>query len=399
MEMEQCKETVLIVHNYYQIPGGEDTVVRNEKELLEEHGHRVILYTRNNSELNHLSKAGKLLLPFTTIFNFRTYKEIKKLIRKEQVDIVHVHNTLNLISPAVYYAARSMKKPVVQTIHNFRLLCPGATFYRNGHICEDCVNHGLQCAVKHKCYRGSFVQTLACVLNLYFHRMTGIYRKINYICLTEFNKEKLLLLPGLNPDQVYVKPNFTKQEPKSTAEIVERENFFLYAGRLDPLKGIEKLLKAWMQMGQNAPKLVICGSGPLEEWCRQTIQENQLNMVEFLGQTKWDEVQKLMGKTRAIILPTQWYEGFPMTIVEAYSQGTPVIGPDMGNVGDLIEEGITGWKYSMNNENALQECVQFAMMQGTDYMGIYAEYEKNYTPQINYKQLMEIYRKVLTQHE
>ena len=392
MEMEQCKETVLIVHNYYQIPGGEDTVVRNEKELLEEHGHRVILYTRNNSELNQLSKVGKLLLPFTTIFNFRTYKEIKKLIQEEQVDVVHVHNTLNLISPAVYYAARTCRKPVVQTIHNFRLLCPGATFYRDGHICEDCVNHGLQCAVKHRCYRGSFVQTLACVLNLYFHRMTGIYRKINYICLTDFNKEKLLLLPGLNPDQVYVKPNFTKQEPKSTAEIVERENFFLYAGRLDPLKGIEKLLKAWMQMGQTAPKLVLCGSGPLEEWCQQTIQENQLNMVEFRGQTKWDEVQQLMGKARAMILPTQWYEGFPMTIVEAYSVGTPVIGPDMGNVGDLIEEGVTGWKYQTSSEESIKQTIINAMRMPVNYNQIGELYKQRYSSELNYQQLTNIYR-------
>ena len=394
MEMEQCKETVLIVHNYYQIPGGEDTVVRNEKELLEEHGHKVILYTRNNSELNQLSKVGKLLLPFTTIFNFRTYKEIKKLIRKEQVDIVHVHNTLNLISPAVYYAARSMKKPVVQTVHNFRLLCPGATFYRDGHICEDCVNHGLQCAVKHKCYRGNFVQTLACALNLYFHRMTGIYRKINYICLTDFNKEKLLLLPGLNPAQVYVKPNFTKQESKSTAEIVERENFFLYAGRLDPLKGIEKLLKAWMQMGQNAPKLEICGSGPLEEWCKQTIQGNQLNMVEFRGQTKWDEVQKLMGKARAMILPTQWYEGFPMTIVEAYSQGTPVIGPDMGNVGDLIQDEKTGWKYDPGQRDGLKEIILKAVKQELNYTAIQTCYEQMFGAENNYQKFMKIYQSV-----
>lgn len=393
MEMEQCKETVLIVHNYYQIPGGEDTVVRNEKELLEEHGHRVILYTRNNSELNHLSKAEKLLLPFTTIFNFRTYREIQKIIREEQVDIVHVHNTLNLISPAVYYAAGKQKKPVVQTIHNFRLLCPGATFYRGGHICEDCVKHGLQCAVKHKCYRGSFAQTLACVLNLCFHRMTGIYRKINYICLTEFNKEKLLLLPGLHSEQVYVKPNFTKQAQKNIIETAKRENFFLYAGRLDPLKGIEKLLKTWIQMGQNAPKLIICGSGSLEQWCRQTIQENRLNMVEFRGQTKWEEVQKLMGKTRAMILPTQWYEGFPMTIVEAYSVGTPVIGPDMGNVGDLIEEGITGWKYPVNSVEIIGQTISDAMSTPVDYHRIGELYKKRYSSELNYQQLVNIYRK------
>ena len=116
------KQNILIVHNYYQVPGGEDTVVANEKKMLEKHGHKVVLYSRNNVELKQMSKSQKIWLPITTVFNPRTYREIKKLIRQENIEIVHVHNTLNLISPAVYYAARSMKVPVIQTIHNFRLL-------------------------------------------------------------------------------------------------------------------------------------------------------------------------------------------------------------------------------------------------------------------------------------
>src|SRR5699024_8002985 len=135
-------------------------------------------------ELKEMLKLQKLMLPFRTVFNPRTYKDIRRLIKKAQIDVVHVHNTLNLISPSVYYAARAMKVPVLQTVHNFRLLCPGATFYRDGHICEDCVSKGLMSAVKHKCYRGSKLQTLACVISTKIHRMTGIYGKINYICLT-----------------------------------------------------------------------------------------------------------------------------------------------------------------------------------------------------------------------
>ena len=226
------KQNILIVHNYYQIPGGEDTVVANEKKMLEEHGHKVILYSRNNAELKEMSKLKKLTLPVTTIFNPRTYREIKKLIKAESIEIVHVHNTLNLISPAVYYAARAMHVPVVQTIHNFRLLCPGATFYRDGHICEDCVKHGLKCAVKHSCYRGSRIQTLACVISTWFHRMTGIYGKINYICLTEFNKGKLLELKRIKPERVFVKPNFVKSQNLFIPE-EQRENQFVFAGRLD----------------------------------------------------------------------------------------------------------------------------------------------------------------------
>ena len=167
--MSDRKQKVLIVHNYYQIPGGEDTVVANEKKMLEDHGHEVVLYTRHNSELKTLSKLQKILLPISTVFNFQTYREVKKIIKEQKIEIVHVHNTLNLVSPSVYYAAFACHVPVVQTVHNFRLLCPGATFFRDGHVCEDCLSNGMVCAVKHKCYRGSTVQTLACVLSTWFH--------------------------------------------------------------------------------------------------------------------------------------------------------------------------------------------------------------------------------------
>ena len=217
--MEDRKQKVLIVHNYYQIPGGEDTVVANEKKLLEDHGHEVVMYTRHNNELKTMGKLRKLLLPLTTIYNPRTSRDIKKIIREQSVDIVHIHNTLNLISPSVYYAARKCGVPVVQTVHNFRLLCPGATFYRDGHICEDCVSNGLGCAVKHGCYRGSKAQTLVCVISTLIHRWTGIYGKINYICLTEFNKEKLLQLKQIKPERVFVKPNFTFESPQIVGEV------------------------------------------------------------------------------------------------------------------------------------------------------------------------------------
>ena len=209
------KKKILIVHNYYQVPGGEDTVVANEKKMLEDQGHEVILYSRNNNEIKTLSMLKKILLPLITIFNPKTYRDVKKIINVENVDIVHVHNTLSLISPSVYYAAFSCGIPVVQTIHNFRLLCPAATFYRDGCICEECVERGLSCAVRHNCYRGSKLQTSLCVINTKIHRILRTYSKLNYICLTEFNKEKLLQLNSLsknniiNENKVFIKPNFT----------------------------------------------------------------------------------------------------------------------------------------------------------------------------------------------
>ena len=175
---------ILLIHNYYQIPGGEDTVVANEKKLLEANGHEVVLYTRNNNEIKTMSRWKKLLLPFMTVYNPRSSRDVKRIIKDENIDIVHVHNTLNLISPSVYYAAVKCGVPVVQTIHNFRMICPGATLYRDGHLCEDCIGKGLLCALEHGCYRHSKAQTLILVISVLLHKTTGIYGKLNYICLT-----------------------------------------------------------------------------------------------------------------------------------------------------------------------------------------------------------------------
>lgn len=386
MGTKSKKQNILIVHNYYQIPGGEDTVVENEKRMLEEHGHKVILYTRNNAELKRMSKLRKLFLPVTTVFNPKSYKEIKQLIKKENIEVVHVHNTLNLVSPAVYYAAKAMKVPVVQTIHNFRLLCPGATFYRDGHICEDCVEHGLKCAVKHSCYRGSKAQTLACVLSTWFHRMTGIYGKISYICLTDFNRNKLLELKQVKSDKVFVKPNFVESIGKYIPED-QRKNQFVFVGRLDKLKGIDTLFNAWEKLGERAPKLIVCGTGPMEEWCKKFLTNHKVN-IEMKGFVSNIEARKLIAISRALILPTRWYEGFPMSIVEAFSVGTPVLCSALGNAGAVVENGITGYKF---NAESVDELIQSANMCYGLCEKTYGIYQKRYTKEENYNKLMEIY--------
>ena len=221
------KPKILIIHNYYQIPGGEDTVVANEKKLLEDNGHEVMLYTRDNNEIKTMSRLKKLLLPFMTVYNPASAREVKKIIRNEKIDIVHVHNTLNLISPSVYYTAVRCGVPVVQTVHNFRFICPGALLHREGQVCEDCLRKGLMCAVRYGCYRGSKLQTLLLTVSLLLHRKTGIYRRLSFICLTEFNKQKLLQINGrkkiIDPARVFVKPNFTFEAPSETHDSIPDE--------------------------------------------------------------------------------------------------------------------------------------------------------------------------------
>ena len=302
---------VLVAHNYYQIPGGEDTVVKNEKQLLESHGDTVIEYFRSNTEMKNFRKWQTLMLPFTTIFNFQTFREVRKLIREHSVEVVHVHNTLNLISPAIYYAALVEHIPVIQTVHNFRLVCPGATFYRDGHICEDCMKSGLGCSIKHSCYRNSKLQTLACAVTITIHRILGIYKKINYICLTEFTKEKICSV--VDSQKVYIKPNFVYDQKGEN----QADDYYIFVGRVEEIKGVNVLVDAFQSMPDK--KLKIVGRGDLDEHIAERLEKENIHNVELLGFKPHEEVNELLKHAKALIMCSQWYETFGMVIAEAYS--------------------------------------------------------------------------------
>ena len=381
------KKTVLIVHNYYKIPGGEDTVVYNEKKMLEKYGHKVFLYKKYNDDLADLSLIKKFFFPINMIFNFSVYREIKRIIIEKKVDIVHVHNTLLMISPAVYYAALKCQVPVVQTIHNFRLMCPGATFYRDGHVCEDCIEKGIYCAIKHKCYRSSLVQTIACVVNTIFHRSTGILKKINYICLTEFNKNKLLQLRQINSSQIYIKPNFVNTKIVNFS--LKRKSQFVFAGRLDKLKGIDLLIIEWEKLGERVPDLIVCGTGPLEEWCSDYIQKNKIKNIKLMGYVSNEKVLNIISESQALIFPTQWYEGFPMSIVEAFSVGTPVICSDIGNCGNIVMDGINGYKFKEFDE--IENCLLLVENNIDIFRATFECYRKFYSEEENIKMIEYIY--------
>ena len=390
MNKTEHKYKVLMVHNYYQIPGGEDTVVANEKRLLEENGHEVVLYTRHNEELKNMRKVQMVCLPFTTVFNPKTYREIKKIIKEQHIEIVHVHNTLNLISPAVYYAAVKMKVPLVQTIHNFRFLCPGATFYRDGHICEDCVTKGLGCAVKHKCYRGSRAQTLICVINTWIHRHTGILGKINFICLTEFNREKLLQLKKINPEKVFVKPNFTFETPIVTCEGGVQRRHYLFIGRIEEIKGVNLIVEAFKRMKDK--ELLLAGDGAL----RQQLEKNSSTNIKFLGYVEHNKLLKLIMEAKAVILPSQTFEGFPMTILETFSMHTPIIVGDIGNNSVLVDNEMNGMKFRYNSVEDLIVTINKFESLDSEIIGeqAYRDYQNKYTAEMNYRTMKQIYDEV-----
>lgn len=388
-------QRILIVHNYYQIPGGEDTVVFNERKMLEDYGNKVFLYSRKNEEIELFNVIQKVLLPFTNVFSIKTYREVKAIIQSERIEVVHVHNTLSLISPSVYYAAFSCNIPVVQTIHNFRLICPAGTLYRDNHICQECIEHGLWKSVKYKCYRQSALQSLACVMANTVHRVIGTYGKINYICLTQFNKEKLLRINDrkciIDPDRVFIKPNFVAAGSK-IIPFEQRKNQFVFLGRLDKLKGIDQLLKIWQSVRDS--ELIVCGTGPLEKWCKQYIELHKMNNVKMLGNISNQTALEILSQSKAMILPTLWFEGFPVSVVEAFSVGTPVIGRRIGNVELLIENGVNGYLFSQNRIEEVA-CFIHQNINLNINKEVYKSYCERYSEKTNYLILKDIYYKCI----
>ena len=381
---------ILVVHNRYQIPGGEDTVVQNEIGMLKKHGHEVFYYERNNSEMKEFSALQKAALPFNTIYNRSAKKEIKDLIQKHQIDLVHVHNTFLMISPSVYDAAAECGVPAVQTIHNFRFLCPSGILFRDGHVCEDCLNDGLKCAVKHSCYRGSRAQTLVVAGTLQRMRNRNVFSDMNCICLTEFNRDKLLSSGLFDKNHLFIKPNFTAEQT-GLIPYAERKNQCVYAGRIEEMKGFPFLAEAWASL-PDAPKLILCGDGPLLEKVREYIDTNHVTNIELRGRVSHEDVLALLKASKAMIFGSIWYEGFPMSITESLACGTPVLVPDFGNAGALIQEGITGFHYQPEDKTSFRDALAKLLSQ-TGYDS--SSMAKNYTEEENYRILMEIYKTVL----
>lgn len=387
---------ILIVHNFYQQPGGEDVVVEQEAALLQRGGHTVIKYYRTNDETQALSLWGKAGLPKQVIWASDTVRGLSRLIEQQKPDIVHFHNTFLMISPAAYYACQRFGLPVVQTLHNYRLLCPAATFFRSGQICEDCLNQTPPWpGVFHACYRHSSLQTGMAAAMLTFHRWLKTWQnQVDlYITPTEFARRKFIQ-GGIPSQKIRVKPNFVDPDPGIKAN---GGDYFLFIGRLSSEKGVQTLLKAW-QLLTDIP-LKIVGDGPLRSELQSLKQIQKLDIVEILGQQSPDQVTTLMKKARCVIFPSILYETFGRVIIEAFACGVPVIASQLGAVTELVENERTGLYFSPGNPEELANQIHWAWTQPQRIteMGRQArqEYELKYTAELNYKLLTEIYQQVI----
>jgi glycosyltransferase involved in cell wall biosynthesis len=391
---------VLAIHNYYQQPGGEDQAFAAETRLLEAHGDEVIRYTTHNDRVGLL---GPLDLAKKTIWNAETYLDLRSIIRDQHPDVMHAHNTFPLISPAAYAAAREGGVPVVQTLHNFRLVCANGLLFRNGRICEDCIGKTiLWPAVLHKCYRGSAAASAVVATMLHYHRARGTWHHDVdvFVALTDFARRKLIE-GGLPAAKIVVKPNFVDWGADAQPVNQEAESdYILFVGRLSAEKGIRTLIAAWNALPA-PPPLRIVGDGPLRDEVLRAAATNPL--VRWLGYQPAPKIQQLLRGARALVFPSEWHEMFPLVLIEAMSVGVPVIGSRVGAVESVIEDGKTGLLFTVADPEVLAKKVCWAWehqgamaSMGENARAVYLE---RYTGAVNYQLLREVYARATSLRE
>ncbi|WNZ47631.1 glycosyltransferase family 4 protein [Leptolyngbya boryana CZ1] len=382
---------ILQIHNRYKIPGGEDTVVRCEYELLKQYQHDVRRLEVDNDDIQTV--FDKINIAIGTIYSRSGARKVTEAVQAFQPDVVHVYNFFPKISPAVYYACKRLGVPVVQSLQNYRLFCASPYFYRDGKVCEDCVGQAFPISgIVHGCYQGSRIGTAAIATMQYTHRLLNTWNEgiDQYIALTDFARDKYVEA-GLPASKMIVKPNFLPIDP---GQGNVRENYILFAGRLSPEKGIEVVIEAWKTLADEIP-LKIVGQGALEA---QVMKACQHPNIEWLGHQSHTEVLSLMKKAQALLFPSLWYECLPMVIVEAYAVGLPVIASNLGSQSTLIKHRQTGLHFEAGNTRSLVEQVRWFLThpEAASQMrqGARHEYETRYTAEENYKMLIDIYQAV-----
>jgi glycosyltransferase involved in cell wall biosynthesis len=387
---------ILLVFNSYQEPGGEDVVFRKEGHLLKEAGHEVSEYRRDNDEIKAYSSIRRLSLVGQPVWAWDSYRDFRALLRQNRPEIVHVHNTFPLISPSIFWACRKRGVPVVHTLHNYRLLCPQANFFRAGKPCQDCITGSYWQGAVHGCYRNSSFETVPVALMLTVHRecKTWIRMVDRYIAPSDFARDQFVK-GGFPASQITVKPNFVDPDPGLR---IGNGSYALFIGRVSPEKGIDTLLRTWRKLPKTYT-LRILGEGPSRGRLKSEAKEGGLSNVDFMGWLPHDQAMEVVKGARFLIFPSELYETFGLGIVEAFACGVPVVVSRLGAMQEIVQEGHTGFLFRPGDTDDLARTVVHAWNEPElmHRLGVQArlEYETKYTAAVNYRQLIEIYQQVI----
>jgi glycosyltransferase involved in cell wall biosynthesis len=387
---------ILLAHNFYRssAPSGEDAVYLNERQLLEKH-FDVIRFEKYNDDIDDSTLGKQVGLALSGAWSKTSYKELSNLIEQTRPNLAHFHNTFPQITPSAWAACQDHNVPVVQTLHNFRYICPGALLLRDGKPCEDCIDGSILNALKHRCYRNSIPATSAQVWNIVRNRWNGNFQNSVdcYIALTEFAASRLAS-GGLPKNKITVKPNFLLDPPTMGSG---DGGYIIYTGRLSEEKGLQTLLKAWRKI--DTPIILkLAGDGPLRQQLEKYCRTHKLN-VEFLGFCARERVLQLVGDALLQVVPSEWYEGFPMVILEAYSCGTPVLVSRIGSLNEIVQEGESGYKFSVGDVDSLASSFRLILSDLDTVKSMRASvrqvFVEQYTAERNLTRTQRIYEEVV----
>ena len=393
---------ILLVHNFYgsEAPSGENQVFEAEKNLLLEYGHEVEEFTRHSDEIRSTGWIGLITGALSTPFNPFSVKLIREKIKTFKPAILHVHNTFPLISPSIFYGVGG-DAAVVLTLHNYRLFCPAAIPMRDGKICTECLDRqSVLPALNSGCYRGSRFATIPLATNVALHRWLGTWNNNvdAFITLTEFQRRRVVEA-GLSAGRTFVKPNFYPGSPK-VVPWSNRRPRVVFVGRLTAEKGVEALVRAWLNWGESAPELCIAGDGPLRTKLAQLAAKDLSVPIRFLGQLESTVAHAEISQARLLVLPSECFEGFPMVVREAFAFGTPVAVADIGPLASLVQDRQNGILFQSANPDSLLRVIKRAwgepgLLEALGG-GARLEFEAKYTSETNYKMLMDIYREAIS---
>ena len=384
---------VLVVHNRYRsaFASGENRLVEQEIALLRDGGHTVLPYVRDSDEIARFRLGEAIRLPVRVTWSAEDYRAIARLAARERPDIVHVHNTFPLISPAAIHAIASLGLPCVVTLHNFRLFCANGSLIRQGRPCELCLGSSPLPGLLHACYRDSRPATAPITASIAVHRRINTWNRVSaFLALSHFARGRMVA-GGLPAERVLVKPNFVPP-PDGVRE--GPGTHFLFLGRLTPEKGADLLVSAW---SADLGTLLIAGDGPMRKTLAATTKVRE-ESIRLLGHRSSSEISALLRTARALVVPSRAYEGFPLAVIEAYAHGVPVIAPGHGAFPEIVEDGSTGLLFRSGDPADLTRAMRALLPSPrAEAMGSAARraYEALYTPRRNLEALNSIYRRLI----
>ncbi|WP_111709967.1 glycosyltransferase family 4 protein [Lutibacter citreus] len=384
---------ILIIHNKYSSYSGEEAVVEAQINWLRSNGHEVVTYFRSSEEITSI-KFGKIKSFFTAFYNLKTIREIKQLIKKEEPNVVHVHNLYPLVSPAILPVIKKMGIPIVITVHNYRLLCPNGLFFNNNKICEKCTgkNKELNC-ISNNCENSFFKSTGYALRNFWARKREYYTSNVDvFLCLTKFQKNKLVA-NGFSSEKCEVLPNFYNKQIKEVDYNIEERNYIAFAGRISPEKGIPLLLAA----AKKLPHISFQLAGGIREGYEKELEipEN----VILRGMLSGKEFEAFYKNARCLVLSSIWYEGFPMVFPEAMVHKLPIIAPNMAGYPEIVEDNFNGLLFSPNNSNSLASCIEKIWNNNTLYQkfgaNAFIKVKNKYSSKVYFNNLETIYNKLL----